>query len=989
MLGFVLFLTIVAVVVLFSILGGRIESLKSDVEMLKNSLERLREKSSAHLDFKSPAQKTPIPEPAGQTFPAPVAPPLPTPPPLVQKPVVSQADPIPAVISQPASSVPLRAPQAARTQKTEGTAPSFEFNWEQFLGVKMFAWFGGLILFISVLFALKYSVDNNLIPPALRMSIGALFGIGLVIAGAWPKKQQFAVLSQTLCAVGVVVLYAVLFASTSLYHLLPPPAAFVLMVVVTAAAFSIAVALDGQFVAILGLLGGFLTPFLLGSGEDHALGLFSYIFLLNAGLGLVVLRKNWGYMQALAVFGTVVMEIAWSIRFYSNEKIWTLFGILTVFQVGYIGLLFAQRTKNNPLNWHFGSACGHATASILFFSALLLAGENPIHPLAELTGLAVISATALLAVSVVAELYWIHSIFGMMIFGALSIWMSLYFKEPALKLILAFDLIFAVLHSAGPAILQKLRGAKIAPGWTQVFPIIAMLLVLVPIYMLDNVSPIIWGAIIAVNLVVMFFTVIMATYWALAVMIVLTLVAVGSWIARVPVAGTDIDAMLWMVGGFAVALFTGSVLVLLHYRRSLTLADATKRIPLHVVQLPALSAALPYVLLIMVMDHLHLANPSFVYGLALLLSVMLLGTARWAKTYWLGWVALGGTVLTQWAWHSTSNQGMLDVALAWSVLFFVLFFGYALVFKKSFTEQLHPWAIACIGGLAHFLLVHRNILEFHPNHLMGLVPLVFALPYLGSTGYLLRGIPEGSPRRNAILAWYGGTALFFITIIFPVQFGNEWLTIAWALEGAALIWLRNRIRHNGLWMVGCGLLAVAFARLALNPAILEYHVRSSVPVLNWYLYTYGLAIAAMLCGSCLLKRQELGKWDGWNCQGLLTGAALVLLFLLMNIEIADYFATGATLTFDFSGNFARDMAYSIGWAIFALGLLVAGIRHQAKAARYASIGLFGITVLKIFFHDISQLSALYRIATLVVVAVLLILSSFLYQKFVAKSPESK
>src|SRR4029453_13781352 len=46
-------------------------------------------------------------------------------------------------------------------------------------------------------------------------------------------------------------------------------------------------------------------------------------------------------------------------------------------------------------------------------------------------------------------------------------------------------------------------------------------------------------------------------------------------------------------------------------------------------------------------------------------------------------------------------------------------------------------------------------------------------------------------------------------------------------------------------------------------------------------------------------------------------------FFTVNIEIADYFSTPgvAALTFQFSGNFARDMSYSITWALFALLLL--------------------------------------------------------------------
>ena len=80
----------------------------------------------------------------------------------------------------------------------------------------------------------------------------------------------------------------------------------------------------------------------------------------------------------------------------------------------------------------------------------------------------------------------------------------------------------------------------------------------------------------------------------------------------------------------------------------------------------------------------------------------------------------------------------------------------------------------------------------------------------------------------------------------------------------------------------------------------------------------------------------------------------MLAFLLVNIEIADYFsALGSTLTFQFSGDFARDMTYSIAWAVFALVLLVVGIAKRVRTTRYAGLGLLGVTILKLFFHDLA------------------------------------
>ena len=110
----------------------------------------------------------------------------------------------------------------------------------------------------------------------------------------------------------------------------------------------------------------------------------------------------------------------------------------------------------------------------------------------------------------------------------------------------------------------------------------------------------------------------------------------------------------------------------------------------------------------------------------------------------------------------------------------------------------------------------------------------------------------------------------------------------------------------------------------------------------------------------------------------------------MNIEIADYFsAPGSTLTFEFGGNFARDMTYSIAWALFALVLLVYGIRKKIPAARYAAMGLLCVTLLKLFFHDLAQLGQLYRIGAFIGVAVIAMLASFAYQKFFAAGNNEK
>jgi uncharacterized membrane protein len=279
-------------------------------------------------------------------------------------------------------------------------------------------------------------------------------------------------------------------------------------------------------------------------------------------------------------------------------------------------------------------------------------------------------------------------------------------------------------------------------------------------------------------------------------------------------------------------------------------------------------------------------------------------------------------------------------------------------------------------------MIYQAIKLGWPNGFLGVVPAVFTLAPLGSLVVILRTVAEDNPKRLNQLAWFGGVALLFITLIFPIQFDRQWLTVAWALEGAALLWLFHRVPHPGLRATGAVLLVVAFVRLAINPAVLEYHVRSNTAVFNWYLYAYGLAIASLFAGARLLAppRQTV---LGINAQPLIYALGIILSFLLLNIEIADYFTQpgASTLTFEFSGNFARDMCYTIGWALFALGLLSAGIWRRQRSVRYAAIALLSVALLKLFFHDLARLEALYRVGALFAVAIIAILASFAYQRF--------
>jgi uncharacterized membrane protein len=114
----------------------------------------------------------------------------------------------------------------------------------------------------------------------------------------------------------------------------------------------------------------------------------------------------------------------------------------------------------------------------------------------------------------------------------------------------------------------------------------------------------------------------------------------------------------------------------------------------------------------------------------------------------------------------------------------------------------------------------------------------------------------------------------------------------------------------------------------------------------------------------------------------LPAGATILLFLLLNIEIADYFATGPALTFRFGVTVSQDLTYTIGWLMFGMVLLAAGIYQGSRGGRVAAVGLIAVTTFKCFLYDLGSLEGLYRVASFVGLALSLALVSLALQKFV-------
>ena len=929
--------------------------------------------------------------------------------PVAAPPLVPQPPPVPPPLLAPE---PPPVPPQQQQQQSRPVARAF--NLEVFLGTKFLSWAGGVAAFLALVFFLKYSIDHGWISPPVRAALGFLFGAGLIAGGLFAVRKKYDVVGHTLCACGILCLYGVTFACRALYQfpffgVVPT---FALMALITVAAFALAVRLDGKWVALLGIVGGFLTPVLLSTGVDNPLGLFGYIALLDIGLWAVALRKRWDFLVPLGALGTACLQIGWAATFLGYETDTTAAIVVclvfnALFLAGYVIARRMRREERENL-MHALSVAGLVAVSFCFALYLALWTVKARDPL-MLLGFVFLADACALAVAALdrnARLQsWLPTLSGLAVFVILAAWTAgkVNADSPLFLWALAGYFVFALLHSAFPLVLSRVRGTR--GNALQAFAPLGLLLVIVPVAQSAFVPFAVWPAVLLLDLLAIVLATLTRSIVGVAAAFVLTLTTAALWIFKVPAGLYAIPyvplPLLFIVGGFAVLFFATSLWI---GRKVGGASSPTLKTDGFNLILPAMSSLLPFVLVVMMVARLAVVDPTPIFGLTLLLIVLTLGLAKILKNEWLPACALGGIMAVCWIWVqqinktapifdassptwqtvSKSTPAFAYVGLGWLIGFYAIFAMFPFVFRRDFLKTRGPWITAAASGVLFFPLVYLMIKTWWPNNVMGLVPAAFVVPALASLIAVLRLDASDNPRRLGRLALFGGAALLFITLIFPIQFSRQWITIGWALEGAALLWLYLRVPHRALPWAGAVLLGAAFVRLAFNPAVLSYHVRGDVPILNWYLYTYGIAAACMFAGAWFARRGTAHVLRS-PLQKTLPVLGVILMFLLLNIEIADFFTAPGSyaLALEFSGNLARDLAYTVAWSLFALALLAAGIWKKLPAARYAALALLAVVLLKLFFHDLASLDKLYRVAAFFGTAVILIFASFLYQKFIA------
>jgi len=340
-------------------------------------------------------------------------------------------------------------------------------------------------------------------------------------------------------------------------------------------------------------------------------------------------------------------------------------------------------------------------------------------------------------------------------------------------------------------------------------------------------------------------------------------------------------------------------------------------------------------------------------------------------------IAYYGTQLLFWMWydenyHHQKRGAVLIFQTAIFLLFLLAHLARELFRRESATLE---DALLLLANPFVFFATAYHLLNPTHHDWMGAFAIIMALLYAGFAKLLLaRGVKS---RREILLLI--AVALTFVTIAIPIQLSSNWITIAWAVEGVAILWAGLEIQSVRLRAHAFGLFALAFFKFLFWDTPYGYRP-AFTPVFNRYFLSSLAVIACYMIAVYLFERAGSERMT----KLIIALVAALAFWLLISIETQTYFAWRALAekSMDDAAHerWLGQMALSVIWSAYAAALAAYGFVRRVPVIRWAALVIFALTIVKAMLVDIAQLDTLYRIIVFAVLGILLLLVAWGYHR---------
>jgi len=805
---------------------------------------------------------------------------------VIEPPTVLAPPPEPApapaeIIPEPTPAEPVReaAPVSAERvpPRKEKSAREKEREWEQILGGSWLARIGVLALIIGIGFFLKFAFDNEWLGPAGRVILGIIAGL-IMVGGGYYWRKKYPVLTQVLTGGGIAVLYLSIFASFALYDLVNFYVAVGFLFLVSVASAVLAIGYNSMSLAIIGILGAFIAPFILGafgkSGIDvgdagQAIQLLAYVVVVDLGVLALSTFRSWRWFTLLAL---VCSLIAFGVWYGEFDRVVT-----------------------------------EATAWI-----------------------------------------WLTIIFLVFV-GATTLFNIIWRRSPR-----AFDFTLMMINAAAYFGISLGLLWEDFRGWMGTFVFILALFYGVISYM---------------------------AYRRREESAILSLLALGIALVFLTVAiPVQLGDKAWTTIAWAAE---GTVFMWLTFRARMPILKYSSYIVFFAaaIRLMAYDTRLDVLAFQPVFNERFLAFIVAVAAMALTTFLLWRNREEGKSVDYL--VFLGAANLyTLWIIgaevYSYSHE-VMTLQHSLSLLILLVLGGAAILHYLVWRRKPHVFDIILTVFNAVACLIIISFIWDVLGAWMGIAYFTLALFY-GILSYTLLRRGAGS----AVFSSFSlGIAIALLTTAIAIQLEDTvWTTIAWAVEGAVLIWLLLIRRIPDFRYYGYIVFFAVVIRLLFFDTKID--IESFQPVLNERFMVYIISIAMMYLAGYLMLRERKISGRGKANAAIFLVAANFFTIWIFSFEVWNYFGN-ALITADSTVKEglrdAQHLSLTAVWAVYAVICLVIGILKRWRYLRLGALALLIVPIGKVFVYDVFQLELGYRIGAFVGLGLLLLISAYFYQRY--------
>jgi uncharacterized membrane protein len=369
------------------------------------------------------------------------------------------------------------------------------------------------------------------------------------------------------------------------------------------------------------------------------------------------------------------------------------------------------------------------------------------------------------------------------------------------------------------------------------------------------------------------------------------------------------------------------------------------------------------------------AIPLLVYMLIVSLAM---ASLVWYKPDWI-YVRVSpliGVLMLTLIWYTDNNVEFFALEAIFIYMIWVLYLMYDL-YHHVVDPSRSSYVDAIVSALNSLFVLFVTIQFFDDAPLwqstsaVGFIAVVYAAMSLSTRDRV-------KPRSAIAAGWNVMFGIFALWAVFGLDEMYYEVIIMTVIALAVFLVMERLQYRQAAWAFGIILLVTTLALLLMGndtpePDFLIANNRTLayvVVILLWL--TMGLKSTVISLFSAKALR-DIG--------GII---AILLGFMWLNIELETGFDRAMPLVpgeWDPNRDNWIELTRSAAWLVYSLLLFALGVIRSAPAARYASIILFGFSILKIFLRDLSFLDTPYRIGSFLILGVILLLVSFVYQRY--------